>query len=95
MSEEWGPWIEHDGKGRPNLDGYVRQVEYADGEVVCLDGPEGWWTCDIPYLGPRFSSSWDWSSEGDFVPAIRYRIRKPRALSQLQEMIRDLEGEPA
>jgi hypothetical protein len=92
MSEEWGPWIEHDGKGCP-IKGAIAQVEYADGDVVLrmVDGKTFWrGNRAAGFSGPTYVSSWDWSSPGRAVPAIRYRIRKPRGLTILENIIADL-----
>lgn len=94
MSEEtWGPWIEHDGKGCP-IKGQVVQVEYADGDVVLriFDGKTFWRGNSRAkgYFGAMYVSSWDWSAQGWSVPAVRYRIRKPRGLTVLENLIADL-----
>lgn len=87
MSEEWGPWIEHDGRGCPVKGRFVRVV-YRDGSQdelvawskICIPGR--------PDTDPE-SSAWAW-----VVPLpwkiIRYSIRKPRALIELRDMIADL-----
>lgn len=76
--EEWGPWIEHDGRGCPCLGQYV-QVQNRDrkGTWEGIAGSEG-------------GLSWDWSNAFLFDPVIRYRIRKPRGLTILQDLIADL-----
>ena len=90
MTEEWGPWIEHDGKHKP-ANGLLVQKEYANGLV--MTGMVGWGTktsteLGLPrYTGETFSGSWVWNGPGSYVPILRYRIRKPRALLQLIEMV--------
>ncbi len=90
--EEWGPWIDHDGNPAPNLQGLYMRVRTYNGrdEEGCMRATE------TP--PDDMFCAWVWSS----IPRefwghriIRYRIRKPRAISQLQEMIREMEGEPA
>lgn len=80
--EEWGPWIEHDGKGCPVPIGTVCHVVWLGGveTVKPIEGSKAWlW------------SSLDKSGWSDFhVPIIRYRIRKPRGLTILEELIADL-----
>lgn len=76
MSEEWGPWIEHDGKGCPCMGMWV-QVQNLNAcriweGVACSEG----------------GRSWDWST--GYRPVVRYRIRRPRALLQLIEMVENL-----
>lgn len=82
MSEEWGPWIEHDGRGCPCLGMYVR-IEWPDGEF--LDG----------IAGSNGGYSWDWSNSDWADPVIRYRIRKPRGLEALQKIAREVERQDA
>lgn len=85
MSEQWGPWIEHDGMGCPLKSPSWCQVEFADGELVTHYITRMSWMWFWPCCDARGRSD---------CKIIRYRIRKPRALSQLQQMIRELEGEP-
>ena len=82
---EWGPWIEHDGKGCPCVGMWV-QAEY-----------------DVPPRGPfahgsvsgktwegraRGRTSWVWPDFRGNI--IRYRIRKPRGMTILENLIADL-----
>ena len=87
--EEWGPWIEHDGRGCPVLSGtwvriqgdYPPDPEYFfEGEGFCSDG----W-------------AWNWSNIGKTTLSgnkcgrvIRYRIRKPRGMAILESLLQDL-----
>lgn len=73
--EEWGPWIEHDGKGCPCVGKMAHVVYNTSNEFVCivLGTPEVW-IAEIPFLHK----------------VIRYRIRKPRAILDLIQMIADL-----
>ncbi len=86
MTEEWGPWIEHDGKGCPCVGALVRVHGVSpSGIEVFID------------TVARNTGDWDWSKFGTLgrnaatgVPGwggkvIRYRIRKPRALQTLIE----------
>lgn len=92
MSEEWGPWIEHDGKGCPCVGLWVHaqqdclpDYEGIAGRTVMHRG-----TCEILH-GAKLAgrSRWDWSS-GASAKVIRYRIRRPKALQQLIEMVENL-----
>jgi hypothetical protein len=89
MTEQWGPWIEHDGKGCPcvgmlaqwDLDGGHEYVGMADknGHLMIAPGiVEG---IAVP------GNAWSWA-EG-VIPIIRYRIRKPAALQTLIEIAAD------
>ena len=88
MSDEWGPWVEHDGKGCPCL-GKVVRVTYGKrrggpiynrieevSETDAIEIADG--------LG-----SWTWKP--GWNPIIRYRIRKPRALIDMIERAAELD----
>lgn len=98
MTDEWGPWIEHDGNGCKVPVGTIVHVFYADGvEFIGVRRDEFFIdNSGCAYNGPRYTSSWDWSEPGLLVPIIRYRIRKPRGMTALQEIVaspeRELEG---
>lgn len=88
--EEWGPWIEHDGKGCPCLGMWVHCVfMMRSGDTSELQGIAG-------ALGGR---SWDWKNKGFAARIIRYRIRRPRGMEVLDQILADLpkvkEGEVA
>jgi hypothetical protein len=81
MDEEWGPWIEHDGKGCPLPRGTFVQSEQRDGliethKALCLRFVDGAPTC------------WEWLGLPDDI--IRFRIRKPKALRELIDMAANL-----
>ena len=81
MSEEWGPWIEHDGGPRPVKPGTVCHLVYQDGEHFI--GPIG-----VGAGGTEIGSVDEpW---GGWCPIIRYRIRRPKALQQLIHMVENL-----
>lgn len=88
VSEEWGPWIEHDGKGCPCEGMWVR-AEYADGEVSEHIA--------MGYLWPgegQVVNCWDWGECAicDCLDwrVIRYRIRKPRGMVILEALLTNL-----
>jgi hypothetical protein len=86
MAEEWGPWIEHDGKGCPVVGLYVRVV--TEGEIQ-IDG--------IPSTGcaappPGFCSMWIWASIplcDEHLRVVRYRIRRPDSVRRLIDLAED------
>ena len=85
MTEEWGPWVEHDGTGCPVPIGTWVQVAGKHGGVdegrvtqASFDESRSQWF-------KRYVGEWDY--------IIRYRIRKPRALEQLREIARNPERE--
>ena len=81
MSEEWGPWIEHDGRGIPaNVVGAWCEVTGHQpwGNIVTRQGKVATGAAFAErdtLLGPR---------------VIRYRIRKPRGLTILESLLADL-----
>lgn len=92
MSDEWGPWIDHDGKGCPCV-GRIVKVQFVDLEVRDItaadtgiwlwtdpEEPQRGWFRGVDELGINYAS----------VPVIRYRIRRPRALLQLIDMVENL-----
>jgi hypothetical protein len=90
MSEDWGPWIEHDGKGCPLPVGtaYSAFDVWADGHEEYFEA----------FAGERGGFSWDWqwslgSPPGHKYAAtriVRYRVRKPRGLTILEGLLSDL-----
>lgn len=87
MDQEWGPWVEHDGRGLAVPVGTVFEgvFERRRGEFVKKIG----------VAGSGLALSWNWSwwlkpapDDGNLVSRlIRYRIRKPRALLDLIELV--------
>ena len=75
--EEWTEWFQHDGKGCPCV-GKMVNVEYANHQfitAIAMGRPE----------------AWDYSVDPRrFIKIIRFRIRKPRALLDLIQLIADL-----
>lgn len=93
MSEQWGPWIEHDGTGCPCVGEFVESVRFSGEIKHGIAGTiEGGGTYD-PNL---VVSPWVW----DECPIVhmadikRYRIRKPRAMKRLNEILREVEDRP-
>ncbi len=82
MSEEWGPVIQHDGKGCPLSAGTIIHSfgEWPDGRPEEFVGP----------VNPKWAG-WDWSNGSRII---RYRIRKPRALLDMIERARELDDAP-
>jgi len=93
-SEEWGPWIKHDGKGCPVPVGTFGQAELADIGIVDFRA-----MCGSAYHGPYVHgykvdgrSCWDWEFKCNpsVNEVICYRIRKPRAMKQINALLQDL-----
>lgn len=86
--EECGPWIEHDGKGCPCIGAVVQSVERSGLMETHIAGGIGngqgrqWDWCAWRMLGGHSSRN-----------IIRYRIRKPRGLTILEEIAQNPERE--
>ncbi len=83
---EWGPWIEHEGKGLPVPVGSRVFVEQADGAqgVLTVEEPK-------PKNEGGDAFIWDSLRPGRaWVAIIRYRVRKPRALLDLIDLVENL-----
>jgi len=84
---EFGPWIQHDGKGCPCV-GQPCEVLFQDGRADK--------SCGQP-PNPT-GRSWSWVIENRtrtcldpaYEPITHFRIRKPRALLDLIQMVADL-----
>lgn len=79
---EWGPWIEHDGKGCQVPVGIICETQHQDGSSdigpSCGHNNSGWsWYVVVTLGRPQWK-------------VIRYRVRKPRALKQLRDMVENL-----
>ena len=87
MADDWGPWIEHDGRGCPCV-GMVVRVVSANGRDE-IGVPKG----GALIVDGNTASMWIWSSIPDFWwghRVIRYRIRKPRGMVALESLLADL-----
>jgi len=82
MSEEWGPWIEHDGSGCPcvglpcEIEAYYTGKDPSPGSIA-LGGASWSWRI---YIG--HPCCYDIGVN----PIVRYRIRKPRGVTILEEI---------
>ena len=94
--EQWGPWIEHDGKGCPCKGMYAQwfwdngtpRAGFAGINTVCRHTGV--------VLGPsrgNVPNAWCWSSNPS-RRVVRYRIRKPRALVEMIQRVEALPSQP-
>lgn len=87
---EWGPWIEHDGKGCPCVGQYVHIVRRDGREAFAVAGSQCHAAGVLPNGGP---SAWLWAEwpgyQSDSV-IIRYRIRRPKGMAILEQLLADL-----
>ena len=90
MSDEWGPWIEHDGNGCPCIGQYVNLITKYGEDVYGIPGSQhsatvlntpgsGW----VHVYAPGFNDNW----------VVRYRIRNPLAMQMLRDLIADIPHE--
>lgn len=97
MSEEWGPWIGHDGNGCPCAGMYV-QIMRANSDVAeGIATMMGKYWCRVPrqYQNERriigIESWWNWVSHHPrFGEIINYRIRKPKGMKMLEQLLQDI-----
>ncbi len=86
MTEEWGPWIDHDGKGCPLPAGTICEIE-------CRDGECGEIRTEPPKPENEGGDCFCWGTVAKtyrHLEIIRYRIRRPRALIELIDMVENL-----
>ncbi len=95
---EWGPWVEHDGIGfPPSLYGAGLEI-IAISATRTLQRQQG-----RAITKPHDCLlAWDWSFYRKRSPfgyrysmVIRYRVRKPKGLAILHEILREVEREGA
>ncbi len=99
MNEEWGPWIEHDGAGCPCVGMWVQTERIGTtsnwiggGKVIHRNGKKA--ICEGRATD---NPNWYWAEFGGVHPdgglvskILRYRIRKPRGLTILEELLVNL-----
>ncbi len=86
---EWGPWIEHDGKGCPCRGEYVHAV-FSEKDSLGIDELFDF----VPHdAGIAPDSQWIWAKAITYGKALilRYRLRRPRcaAFDRLAEIVAD------
>lgn len=93
---EWGPWVEHDGGPQPVENGVVSQIVMFDpvgevrDEVTEMTVGQPWESEN--YISHGLKDDFEWPvpippSQGIII---RYRIRRPKALQQLVQMVESL-----
>lgn len=90
MNKEFGPWIDHDGIGRPVPCGTIVEVE--------AENITGLIKRHISVAIGDKGTAWDWSSVSLNQPwrVIRYRVRRPRGMEMLDQILVDVrESVPA
>jgi hypothetical protein len=94
---EWGPWIEHDGAAPVWKDrAFVRLKVGGAGFVTPLNEPSGWDDPGFFWRWRRVKTGWFRSElrrvcdDPAYAPIIAYRIRRPRALQDLIDLVENL-----
>jgi len=96
MSEEWGPWIEHDGKGCPVVGFLVETIDAYGTVDRFIAGTQGVTDSGkvVPFAWDASAPNvWNWPSllpEDIGFAVIRYRVRKPLGLTILEGLIERL-----
>lgn len=88
--DQFGPWIEHDGRGCPVPAGTVVRVQWNDGDFY-VDTV----TSDLISPPTGMTSCWHWASWHplkfiEYAYVARYSVKKPRGLTILENLIADL-----
>lgn len=78
MTEEFGPWVDHHGRGRPVPKGTVVEVE-----SVSMFGSR---RTTVAIAMADKGSAWDWES-GLVWLVDRYRVRRPRGMAVLDAIL--------
>jgi hypothetical protein len=88
MSDDWGPWVEHDGKGCPCRGKYAQLV------LTDILAPRRFETLveSVVWGDLGEHSAWLWENAADVQVVVRYRIRRPRALSEMIRRAADLDA---
>ena len=82
---EFGPWQDHDGKGCPCVGKMVHVIWHAHDGCGTEFEHDG-----FGIAGIAGDECWRWETRPKFSRVIRYRIRKPRALLDLIQLIADM-----
>lgn len=80
---EWGPWIDHDGRGRP-----VPRGAWVQGVNL-----KGFVSEGLAGLGD--DRGWRWLMPHPQMSVVRYRVMRPRGMEIIDAILADVEMEPA
>lgn len=81
--EEWGTWIDHDGKVCPVMVGqYIQTKSIWKDRYSIKEG--------LIRVFYQDGGDWNWRNYPKNWKVIRYRIRKPRGLTMLERVARDV-----
>lgn len=87
---EWGPWIDHDGKGCPCIGKYVRvklhSIPMYEGIAWGEESAK-----NRKHTDP-LTSKWAWlTNRPTYGKVIRYQVRIPRGMTMLTNILREVE----
>lgn len=89
--EEWGPWLDHDGKSCPK--GFLVEVEFLRGDprtMVVIAGVKGGRSWFYGNAGDKSTWSSTPTRSSKAIPVIRYRFRKPKGMKTLEKILEEL-----
>lgn len=89
--EEWGPWIEHDGSSQPLAPGTYIMIELESDTTPEMAEARGWRYVNERTLDGILGSDYDIGWYPESIRCIRYRIRKPKGLTILTDILREVE----
>ncbi len=92
--EEWGPWIDHDGKGCPVKGMFVHAVFIDGSEYIGITrGLGGSWTYgDVDDVSTWSPPNLSKNKHFDKCrPIIKYRVKKPKGLTILEELLQKVD----
>jgi len=88
IDSDWGPWIEHYGKGCPirprEIVHVVMDPKLPDdlGDIPIIDRGEDW----VVILGGHGGDDGSWFWRPDYFRVIRYRVKRPKGMAILREI---------
>lgn len=88
MSEEWGPWIEHDGEGCPCVGMYAQAL--AEMEISAISRNTKMVKVSDRVMEGIATEGGSWGMKEGFNRYLMYRIRKPKGLQILEALLKDL-----
>lgn len=83
-TEEWGPWVVHDGLGCPLPNGTIVEVRFVDAF--------GYKSNLVTTVAGGDFSSWNWTHYPELKKIVRYREKKPKGLELLEGLLQSLDS---
>jgi len=76
---EWGPWVEHDGRGCPVRRGCRVEISVSHG----VDVPKA----NRKQFGNKLHPAWSWALRPSAYRIVQYRLARPAVLRQLVDLV--------